>query len=40
MKEPALFDSDICSDCEGLQNLPFHDVSFRIGNSGATESSF
>ena len=34
----VLFDSDICSDCKRWENLQFH-VSFRIDNSGDTESS-
>ena len=35
----VFFDSDMCSDCRGWENLPFHNVSFRIENSSDTESS-
>ena len=35
----VLFDSDIFSDCKRWENLPFHNVSFCIYNSGDTESS-
>ena len=35
----VFFDSDICSDCKRWENLPSHNVYFRIDNSSDTESS-